>query len=248
MYRLITCLALLTGTISNSTFYSCHRNRNDAIRSLRVIVDIPVVSRDGALMPNKDFFNVYYRGDLIMYRLNYKFDSSFKGELVAMEVRSHFFVYQKNATVGYKYDPHRPENSDLQFSVDSLLQKNALQNFQWHQVPLMAKSVFSGTDSAVFKEVYVGPDTYNKAHNDSIIFYYSDKFKTFDFSFSKVLDSVRGHKLFKIRLLYPEVYSKEHKITFPRRESHFEMQEGKIDDEQEITRYFDNFMRDHLKG
>lgn len=248
MYKLISYLALVTGIISNSTFYSCQDNPNDTVRALRVIADIPVVGRDGALIPNKSFFDVYYSGDLVMYKFNYKFDSSANGQPAGVEVRSHFFVYQRGAPTGYRYDPHQSGGNDRQFSVDSLLQKSAMQNFQWHQVPLVTKSVFSGTESRVLKEVYVGPDNYNKAYNDSVIFYYSDKFKAFDFSFSKILDSLRGQKLFKIRILYPEVHSAEHGITFPSRETQFEMQEGNIDDKQQITRYFDNFRRDHLKG
>lgn len=248
MYKLITCLAFVSGMISNNTFYSCHGNRNEEIRSLRIVVNIPVVTRDGELIANNDFFDVYYRGDLVMYKLNYRFDSSVNDVPVAMEMRSHFFVYRMGAPIGYKYDPHRHQYNNQQFSVDSLLKTNALQNFQWHQVPLVARSVFSGVDSAVLKEVYVGPDNYNKAYNDSVSFYFSEKFKSFDFSFSRILDSLRDQKLFKIRILYPEVYSEEHKITFPRRETYFEMKEAKIDNKQQITRYFDSFRRAHLKG
>jgi hypothetical protein len=148
-------------------------------------------------------------------------------------------VYEKGSAFGYIYEKDRTQKGINRISVDSILDRKGLQNFKWHLIinkePISSREYSDG----ILKEIYVGPNQYDKNENDSVIFSYSNRFKEYDFSFSKILDSVKGKKLFKIQLLYPEVYSTEYKITFPKKETYLEMREGRIENPAEIQQVFD---------
>lgn len=224
-------------------FSSCKQPEIETIRRINVSSSIPLINRDGSIVENKDYFNVYYYRDLIMFEFRNPYDSISNDSLIMSEFRNNFFVYKKQTRYGFTYDRHNIRNHNKKLLVDSLLERRAFQNFKWHVVidtPVfkVAASDFDAK-AGILQEIYISPGGNRMMENDSIFFYYDNKLKDIDFSLSKVLDSLKSMKLYKIRLLHASSCSEEHEMTFPKRETRIELKEMPVQNHKGILYYFE---------
>jgi hypothetical protein len=225
-----------------SFFNSC-KNVETELHCLNISYSIPLIDRDGSLIENRDYFNIYFFENLTLFEFRNKFDSVDKDGLIKKGILNSYFAFEKGSKQGIIYDSPPGSKNDSKLSVDSMLRKRALKSMQWDKI-LNLKLVKSSYDNShdVLEEVY-GNQKIEKGNRDTIRLYYSKKLMTYDYTFSRELDSLKKMKLFKIRLQYEETYSKEYKITFPKRETYFEMQEIPVGDSKKVIGYFNRFKR-----
>jgi len=172
------------------------------------------------------------------------FDSSDENSVLLAERRSNYFVFHKDSSFGYRFDMRG--NSPIgKHSVDSLLKEQALQNFQWASITKQTAPHSIVNDRAGnLIETYVPEYSQNGSpRRDSVIFYYSDSMNHIAFSFSHELDSTRSSKLYRIRLFNDSTRFGPNNILAPRRESHFEMKDLKINNEQQLKQIFEMYKK-----
>jgi hypothetical protein len=215
------------------------KRQNPSLRGVHVGFVFPIVRQDGTMFSDSNYFNIYYYGDLRMYELAYMFDSSAHDSLVLGEHRSNYFVFHKDSSFGYSFN-FKGDFPVRKYSVDSLLQEQALQNFQWASITKETAPHSIVNDSAGNQtETYVPEYTKNGSpRRDSLIFYYSASMNHIPFSFSRELDSTRGSKLYKIRLFNDSTRFGPDNIFAPRRENYFEMKDLKVDNEDQLKDIF----------
>src|SRR5215213_11742853 len=116
--------ALFTVSLFFNSIDNC-RPSADTIKSLRIESNLTDVTRTGDLLEIRNFFTIYYSGDLRMYQFRYAYDSVSGGQLIDSGFRSYWFVHQKGAAAGYSYTADNNPGFSGRMSVDSLLNKHA---------------------------------------------------------------------------------------------------------------------------
>jgi hypothetical protein len=79
-------------------------------------------------------------------------------------------------------------------------------------------------------ETYIPRIKEDVSFPDSMYFYYSD-FMKIDYSFSKQLDSIKGKKLYQVRMIYNPLSKGVFPFDAPRREYLFEMKKLEVTNE-----------------
>lgn len=227
---------------SNKNFSSCTKKANQNIQGVKVTYSIPIIRPDGVVIENKNFFNIYYFDSLIMYQFRAALDSSRNDSLISIGYRDNYFVISKDSKYGYSYDPFNDQRDNKLLLTDSMLNKHALQNFRFHLIN-STKRITSHFDSGnqILKEVFVSHEVPN--NKDTVCFYYTNKLKDVNFSFSKELDSIKNMKLYKIRLINGKRYYEEQKISIPERETTFELIKIPVRNSEQIFLYFDRYKK-----
>lgn len=239
-------IKIFTGLIILFTWNAkpIHSSKNDfkKITAINLIYKMPVVMWDSTIKVLETTYNVYYYEDLIMYKLNYEFDSSVNRETVLEEKRSYYFVFQKDSIYGFKYFIKPSWESNQRLNKDSLLKTNKLESNTYDTlVNYKPDSVYNKRDKIV--KVYKDPSNHatNQSEKFDLYFYYSKDLKDIPETFSRKMDNESGMKLYKIIVAARGGYYKEYKLTFPPREFLLEMKEIIIENQEEILRYFKSY-------
>jgi len=226
----------------NKNFFSCTKKINQNIKGVKATYSIPIIRPDGVVIENKNFFNIYYFDSLIMYQFRTAFDSSHNDSLISIGYHDNYFVFSKDSKYGYSYDPYHDQRDNKLLSTDSMLNKHALQNFRFQLID-STKRITSHFDSAnqILKEIFASPE--EPSNKDTAYFYYTNKLKDVNFSFSKELDSIKNMKLYKIRIINGKKYYEDQKISIPKRETTFELTKIPVTNSQQIFLYFDRYKK-----
>jgi len=238
MSKIIVFVVILI--LSKGSFHSCNRKLNNHnIRCVNYSTSGPIVFSDGSMVDFKTFFNVYYYEDLVMYQFPYYFDSTYDGKsILNKQERNNFFVYNRDSTWGYNYNPLNELQNNRRVKVDSMMRQTGLQSSNFDGIAKL-QPVFSqfDTNTGILKETYAPSKEEHKA-KDTIYFYFTSKLKDVDLSFSKKLDSIKKMKLFKIHLLFNGDYDEERKMTLPKTEVDYEIKEIPFENKEKIAGYF----------
>lgn len=221
-------------------FPACTKTKEDRVRQLEITAHIQYFIRDETIHTNHKTFHIYYSEDLTLYKFGYRFDSGQNGKSVMEEYRRFYFVFGKNQPYGMLFDPNRAARNGS-FRVDSMLAKNALGNFSWDTLANVGPVITRHSAKGELEEVYFRPG--KEENKDSIKFYYTDRLRHYEYSFSKKLDSLNAMKLYKIVLYNTPYYHEKLEKQLPGRESYFMMAEGKEKDLETIKSYFETYKK-----
>src|ERR1043165_6485013 len=87
-------------------FSSCDSNKDDvSIRGVKLLYHVSILNGDSILNFDTSY-DVYYAGDLVIYKFFYVFDSSVNGNSLKRENRDFLFIFQEDSLFGYLYDPN----------------------------------------------------------------------------------------------------------------------------------------------
>ena len=243
-FRFIGVLFILCGCIQSDK-YSLN---DDEIYAVNITGSMPAITPDTSFTMSNSY-NIFYYGNLIMYRFEYGFDSLVNGKLLLHEARPNFFVFHKDSLFGYSYYPH-PDTvaKDVRISIDTMFKRNAYEPFKFD-------SAFTHKpDSLYFDE----QENLVKVYNTSASIKYPEKFIYYlyyskklaglnDGFFSRSMDNESGMKLFRIRIMALGHYYEEYKMTLPQREFLYEMKKVPVQDTAEIIGYFRKYKKDVLR-
>ncbi|MEO5563175.1 MAG: hypothetical protein ABIR18_07070, partial [Chitinophagaceae bacterium] len=155
-----------------------------------------------------------------------------------------FFVFEKDSLYGYSYIPHRPSSVE-RFPVDSILNARAFKTAKWEFITsLKPVNIEFNSQKDKLKETYWAPPDKNTLDNDSAYFVYSKELNDINYSLSKTLDSIKGMKLYEVRMIYNPRYFDQVKDITPRRETFFKLQRNTNPDKEKILYYIEKYKKD----
>jgi hypothetical protein len=200
-----------------------------------------------------DYYRIYHSGDLVLYEGSYikntsvqpissNGDSKKENDLIS-ERKPQFFVFHRDSSYGYYYDPAGAYKSDVRIRVDSITSTWGVQNGNLDTIlDLKPDSIIWNKNRTELTEVYMMPA---KPGCSSSIWKYSFSKTMNDIpeSFSKTLDHVRKMKLYKLEYIIDAVYNNSAEMTCPSFHIVNEMQKLDGDQPEEVKRYFEMYRK-----
>jgi len=210
---------------------NCSRKMSN-IKALNLIVNYPtiqVLSESNTVYSNLlDTISIYYINDYVVYQLSAVRQYESSNKVFGSEP---YFIYKKNDTIGRLYNSIHDFGNGINASIDSILFARAYTGMKLDITDSTSYKIVSIRSNHEILEKFVSrlPSS-NSLNVDSVFFYYTVDLKGFDYSFSKKIDSLKGMKLYKIRLLYNAKLNETKTATYPAREFFFEIQKKNISD------------------
>lgn len=203
--------------------------------------NIPIVKLNGELQNVTDSFSIFYYDSIILYKFPYTYSIENANTIEKQEKRFKYFIYQNHKPYGYYYDSINAK-SYRKMNVDSLLSAKAFasNNFYDKNNDSLIEVIKSRSNYSLI-EKYISKKKPDQSYADTTIFYFTDKFKDLELSFSKELENIKNLKIFKVRILYNAHYDKVYNIKLPNREIAFELREKPFINSDEILAFFKSF-------
>lgn len=223
--------------------YTCSKKKQ--LRSIGLFYSYPLSfykeNNETKIYNLRDTLLLSYYSDYILYRLSptvkFETDEKIKGT-------EPYFIYNKKKTFGFLFTSLKDSSQGTRFPVDSFLDSRGMRNKSF-DVPadsLWALSeVVNDRRNNILEEKYALLKPGDETNIDSIYYYYSKNKNRIDYTFSKKLDSIKGMKLFKIRMLYNEKFSSVNKIILPKRELILEIRDEVASNPKEIIAFIKKF-------
>ncbi len=216
-------------------------NRDD-LKTLQLIVNYPIVFPNQgkpALFNTMDTFIIYHYGNYILYRLSPTRNFANNEKIAGTEP---YFIYKKNKGYGLLFSSINDTTKGKKMNTDSFLINKAFYTIK--AIPGTNDSLAAiETDkkSNIVTECYLSKLKKDESIFDSSYYSFDKNFNNIDYTFSRELDSARGMKLFRIRLLYNGGYSAMYNMVMPKREYLFEIKPLDIRNPDEIITLFERF-------
>lgn len=233
---------------------ACSQSKSNEfqIQGVKIRQLYPIIDNDGKVSKyDTEETEIYYSGDLVLYKLSYGFDSVNIGtnETVLSERRHHYFIVAADSMYGYDYDEHKSQFKQ-RVLADSLLK------WQWaskvNVYPMVTENIprlissFQNTDSGTVHELYSYTHDDTSAHG-TLFFGYSKKLNGLKYSLSKEMDSIKKMKLYKVLQIQDPRYMKAYGITIDKIKSAYEIEDITMI-RPEIIRYFEDYQRTNNSG
>jgi len=195
------------------------------VKSLNLIINYPLIIYQNDKVKYSDLLDtitIYYVNECIIYKLppikSFQDNKSIPNS-------EPFFIYRKNSKIGTLYDSINKVSKGMIVNVDSFLLNRAstglkidFSNSSWYRFESIG-------DHNHLLEKYVPHEPSKDPDSiDSAFFYYTDKLKDYDYSFSRKNDSIRNMKMYRIRLLYNSKIFNRRNMYLPKREIFYEIQ------------------------
>jgi hypothetical protein len=219
---------------------SSHINHSN-LKGINLIVNYPIViANEQVKISNlRDTISIIYFNDYVLYQLPGTREFETDKKIPGTET---YFICRKKASNGFLFNSINDNNKGMNFPVDSFLKNRAFAgvNFDINSNDTLIEVSKEGEFS--FLEKYISK-TNTETYPDSIYYYFINKFKNIDYSLSPKLDSIKGKKLYKVRLIYNNKFSSSEKVMLPKREILFEIQEKTILNSKEIIDFIERFKK-----
>jgi hypothetical protein len=231
--------------------FSCLiKSESDRLTAISLKQETPIVNRDSSVTIIGGTYNIYYYNELLMYRLNYRFDSIVNGQSVFQETRSFYFASHKDSAYGYKYmvKPDKSNTDNVRYKKDSLLRFYSFESNVYDTlINFKPDSIYKQEDGIV--KVYKNPPSGHSADQPEkfdLYFYYTKKLKDIPETFSRKMDNEKGMKLIKIVVKASGGFYKEFNATFQPREHLLEMTEIPIGNRNEVMHYLRRYQQQKI--
>jgi hypothetical protein len=195
-------------------------------------------------------YSVYYLDDLVMYRWNYM-ENSFVKDMAdpnnknsrgSSTVNPVYFVFQKDSSFGFHFDPKKGSMMGGRRSVDtSFARIKGTNKFDSFAV-LKADTITWSADKNELREVYLlkmpagMPAGY-------LVMYYSKRFNHVKESFNLKVDSIRRMKFYKHEVFFNSFYDERTKQEWPATKDATEMKEITRSLPDTVLHYFNLYKR-----
>lgn len=224
--------------------YQCHPLiTSSKIEAVEVLMIDPVMGDDS--------YRVYFWKNMIMYEAHYRYDStvsvmrhdSTKVPLfnTVSEKRTSYFVFEKDSLFGYNFDPATKDLNNLRLSVDSILKIRTLQSASLDTaISIKPDTTSWNINKTELREVYFFPA---KENIPSVrwVLSYATKLNHVKISFSRLLDSSKAMKLYKVETLIDSFFVKNENKLWPAMKYSNEIKEIPIENTAEILDYFERY-------
>ena len=238
---IIILSAWLTVTITQ--FDGCNNStsvKKDSIHAVNLLYHMPIIQPDGSNQDVDNSYDVYYSGNVNMYKFNYVRDS---GDQVSElnETRHFYLTHHKDSLYGYLFDPYHiyPEG---RIKIDSL-QQLRFENPQWDTIATMKADSNFINEQGDLVMVYNLPPTPHYPGRFTYYFYYTNRLHDIRESFSKKLEGIYRKKLYRIRMVIHPIYYEPYKMMLPVMESFYEMKPIPVLNKEEIEEYFNKYQK-----
>lgn len=209
---------------------------------------------DTSPLMGKTFYRIYYFDDLVIYQSQYRFDSSVKhlstdsstnkvSNLIistSSQWRDQFFIFHKDSSHGYNFEPFQSKENYLRLRVDSTTNfikgTNRFDSF----LTVKPDSIIWNTDKSELKEVFLVPQK-KEMPAGRIGLYYSKNLNHLKASFNPTVDSVKRMKLFKVEAIFYNSYDENGKLVWPSMVDRTEMKEIKINISTKLWEYINKY-------
>jgi hypothetical protein len=239
-----SCFIIFLSVVGyNNLLFTCHyETAKDTVHGVHVSCDLPIIYKDTSL-ELKHSFDVFYEDNLVLYKLNYEFDSSYNGKIVFHETRYYYFIFEKDSLFGWTYDFQNlaSQRGNQRLPVDSMLRVNT---FQLTEAKMLARikpdSVYFDGNGDFLKVYNTGADS-TTPEKFTNIFYYSKNIKGISETFSPAMDTIPNMKLFKINIKGHGAYYKQYNFNMPERVYRYEMDTVTPQDPETLRYYFNKY-------
>jgi hypothetical protein len=233
---------------------SCKINKG-SINCIRLNFSLPDIEEFSGFINTSDTIIICYYKDYVMYQIpvvhfntNMVFDRNnniSEESLSKPMTTTRYLVHKRNENVGSVYDSFFGKATN-KFRVDSFLSKKWVFGFR-HMYEVDMKNdtlVRKDRRNGFLIEVFRPKIKFEASFNDSAYYYYSNSLRKVDFSFSKVLDSSRNMKLFKIEVLYKENPKGDNVYERSKKKFLFHMAEVPVQNEGDIRGLFERHIKE----
>ena len=200
-----------------------------------------MVRNDGFIINMLDSTFISYYKNFVIYTLPYTYSMQFQGKIINEYIKFEYFIYNKNELHGVKFKS-LDDSIGVKITVDSIVKSKSYSDSKFFVHPgdsLVYKRTYSSGNEII--EKYVPEVKYDETYNDTSFYYYEDKLRNVDFSFSKQMDSAHQLKLVKIRFLYNPTYWEKYKLNVQQRELSFELNESKQIPDKDILNIVEKY-------
>jgi len=211
----------------------------DDVKAFQLIVNYPVVlpnthdtNRGVRLYNLLDTLTVYTFKSYRIYKLPgvrvFETDHVVPGT-------ERFFVTSQGEKLGMFFKTITDTTSALKLKTDSFLLREAFSGAKFALDPaLELVNSFSDTVGHLVEE-YATPHSTDPNAADSLYFYFAKSYNHIDYSLSESLDSLRGMKLYKARMLFNGKMDNSMNVLMPKREIFFELRPTKVNHFQQVA-------------
>lgn len=233
------CILILTLVAILQINCTYERIIKKEIPTLKLTVNLPVlILKDNTisfLNISDSVFLTYYE-NWVLYKLPPSRNLKDNEQISGTET---YFVFEKSESHGVWFQSLDSIRNGRKLLIDSFLNIRAFRNISFS---LDSNDSLTQTikfqKSNGFLEKYVANNKTDELNPDSAYLYFSDRLKNYEYSFSPPLDSLKEMKLFKVRLLFNETFSKEYEKLLPKRELSFEIGKVVTKEENRLLRFF----------
>jgi hypothetical protein len=195
-----------------------------------------------------DTYDVYYYGDIIMYRFQYNYDSIINGQTVLRERRPDFFVFHRDSSFGQTFYAYVDDgNIPGRHRVDSIIRLRTFPNSQFDTLANMKPDSSYVNANGDLVKIFNPEKRKHDPVAATIYFYFTNKLKGVKESLSRKMDTVEGMKLFRIVVKSHPGYSEEYKVLLSPGDMFWEMKEIPIKNPDQVKGYFEKYKREHVK-
>jgi hypothetical protein len=206
----------------------------------------------GGLINLIDSFFIFYYEDMILYRIPEivefsKFTSDSNDNIknqkfIRTETRYSYCIFKKGEATGLLYDSLTSTNY-LQFSTDSLLEEKTIfkQGISMESYNISESDTYN--DNSILLEKYIPKIKKDETFPDSSYLYFNKELNKINFSFSGKLDSLKGMRLYKFKIIYNPIPKGIYAFNVPRRELVFEFNEEPVSNPKQIVDFFESYKK-----
>jgi hypothetical protein len=232
--------------LSSIVCISCSSTkRSTSIDAFNVLYHVPIVNPDNSVTNYDNSYDVFYQGDLRMYKVVYSVLANQSGQMVEAGRKFRYFVFHKDSAYARIFEPDADKFFDNQRArIDSMLQYNTFENPKLDTFATV-KPDTSYVDSIgslvkIFKKSPLSP---NEPDRYIHMFYYSNKMPVLKEIFSRRMGNQPNMKLYRVRILAKGGYYAEAKMTIPDLEYFYLMKPITIENPTLVKEYFDKYAK-----
>jgi hypothetical protein len=239
MNRLILLIGMFSFTGAAAVISCLHDSPE--VKGYHFYYSVPLPKKNGSIIRADSFYDVFYYGDLMMYRAYYLFDSTFNNGTILQIHRSFYFIFNKDSAYGRAFykEPHFEPWDRV--SVDYIKKKVRLESDAYDNF-LSKKPDSSYSDSGNLVKIYQIEPTAAFPEKYTYSFYYSPNINPPTEYFSKTMDNVKGMRLFRIKMFAHGGYWPQEDFNYPERELKLEMSTVSELDKTEAMEYFRKYL------
>lgn len=207
--------------------------------------NIPLVSTENGTLNNiLDSAAIYSYEKFIVYEQPALYTSLYNNNLVKDTIYNEYFIFDKTDTIGYWFDSLEAKKESKIVKLDSFFFYHTfLIDMKLFHINNEIKLTSDNGNDSIFIEKYIPKAKLDESYADTSIYYFSKELKNIEYSFSRVLDSIKESKVCKVRLIYNEIKNSKFLFTIPRREIWFEFRRGVIQDEASLINFINQYKK-----
>ena len=216
------------------------QNSVDRKKAIHCSYDVPIVNRDSSIDILNTHFDVFYSGNLVLFRY----------PVIKLDHKDHpsvntYLVYNRDSAYGKRLsdDSNSPFIAP-RINVDSALKLIEFDNTKLETAlaDLKPDSTSTLTNGDLMK-MYKIPTSARYPEKFKVYLYYTKELANIPYSFAKTLDSVKDKKLYLIRNVAEGFYYEKEKMTLPAREYVLKMTRIDVSKERKVDSLFKEYLR-----